>query len=242
MKAVFSRFLDVLRDGISLFWLAPLIVALVVIPEMIQHIAEINLGMFESKAEFQKLADDPRRMVWGIIKIVGLLLCIIAAARFWGARERGQNWWDVRHLAWRNFAIALALLLVTSIPSFVLPEMVGQEFTDIVGLVILVATLPLIPLLIAGLIGDKSATLKSIYRTGWLQALRMMIFAAALWIPLQWLHGKNHSWALGQSDAVVWALMIFDSLLVGALAAYAGTAFHHGYQLNANKGQIPNDD
>ena len=236
MGAVFKRFADVLRDGISLFWIAPVIAALVVVPEFIQHVAEINIGMFASKEAFNSLAADPRRMVWGVLKIVGLFLCIMAAARFWGARDRGQKWWDIRGLAWRNFWIAIVLLVITAIPGFVLPSITGKQVSDVVSIVIGIATLPLLALLIAGLIGDRDTGLAAIYRSGWLATLRILVFTAAVWVPLQWLHELNHQWAMGQSAAAVWALMVFDSLVVGALAMLAGTAMHHGYVLRGTKG------
>ena len=64
--------------------------------------------------------------------------------------------------------------------------------------------------------------------TGHFAAVRVLAFAAMVWIPLQYLHGKNHDWAFGSPDALVWLLMIFDSIVVGLIATLAGTAIHHG--------------
>ncbi|MGB3377596.1 MAG: hypothetical protein WBH10_00150 [Allopontixanthobacter sediminis] len=230
MRATFVRLVQTLRDGVSLFWLAPVIVALIVVPEFIQHVAEIRIGMFDSKEAFRAMADDPRRMVWGYLKLAGLLLAILAATRFWGARSRGEKWWDLRTIAWANLALALVLVIVTGIPSMALGPAIGDDAAGIVGVVISIATLPLIALLVAGLVGDRQASLKSVFRTGWLASLRILVFAAVAWVPLQWLHGKNHDWALGADSSIVWSLMIFDALVVGLLAAIAGTAFHHGYE------------
>lgn len=230
MRATFSRLVQSLRDGVSLFWLAPVIVALIVIPEFIQHVAEIRIGMFDSKDAFRSLADDPRRMVWGYLKIAGLLLAILAATRFWGARARGQKWWDLSTIAWANLALALVLMVLTGVPGLVLGPVIGEDAAGILSLVVTLATLPLIALLVAGLVGDRQASLKSVFRTGWLASLRILVFAAVAWVPLQWLHGQNHQWAMGQESAVLWSLMIFDALVVGLLAAMAGTAFHHGYE------------
>lgn len=91
-----------------------------------------------------------------------------------------------------------------------------------------IASLPLFVLIVAGLRGDAATTLRSIYRVGWLGALRALLFAAPLWIPLQWLHGMNHQWAFGAADPQVWGLMAFDSVVVGLMAVMAGTAIHHG--------------
>lgn len=91
MKAVLSRFALSIRDGFALFWLAPLIAALIVVPEFVQHIAEIRIGMFESKEAFTALADDPRRMFWGFLKIAGFLLAILATIRFGGHASSDKN-------------------------------------------------------------------------------------------------------------------------------------------------------
>lgn len=230
MRAAFVRLVQTLRDGVSLFWLAPVIVALIVIPEFIQHVAEIRIGMFDSKEAFRQMADDPRRMVWGYLKIAGLLLAILAATRFWGARARGQEWWDIRRIAWANLAVALALTIVIGIAPMTLGPFIGDEAAGVIGLIISIATLPLIALLVAGLVGDRQASLKSVFRTGWLASLRILVFAAVAWVPLQWLHGQNHEWAIGAGRSTVWSLMVFDALVVGLLAAMAGTAFHHGYE------------
>ena len=227
--AVFSRFSAALRDGFRIWWLAPLIPALVVVPEFIQHVAEIRIGMFDSREAARALSDDPRRMVWGYLKIAGLLIAILAAARFWGARASGTRWWDLRTVRLGALALAFGLMLLTGLPEILLEGRVSEEIGMAITLAISLATLPLLVLLVAALVGDGSMTLRSAFRNGWLPALRMLVFAAILWVPLQWLHGKNHDWAMGQDSAIVWALMVFDSLVVGLLAMMAGTAFHHGY-------------
>ncbi len=231
IKAFFLRFADVLRDGVAIFRLAPIIPAIIMLPEFIQHVVEIQLGMFESEEAFKALQEDSSRMFWGYIKLASLLLSILAAVRFWGAKERGQRWWDVRQLAWINLILAIVLIVITSLPEFLLTPVVGADMAGYISLAILFATLPLLALLAAGLIGDKSVNLLSIFRSGWGASLRIIAYAAAVWAPLQWIHGKNHSWALGQSDAIVWALMVFDTIVVGLLAMMVGTAIHHGYSM-----------
>lgn len=227
----FALFVRTLRDGFRIWWIAPLVPALVVVPEFLQHVAEIRIGMFDSREAARALSDDPRRMMWGHLKIAGLVLALLASIRFWGARRRGQQWWDVRGIAWKGFLIALALLAATSIPGTLLESRIGAEKAGYIDIALALATPPLMVMLVAALGGSNDASLRDYFRWGWWPALRMLLFAAATWAPLQWLHGQNHVWAMGQHDAVVWALMVFDSLVVGLLATMAGTAFHHGGQI-----------
>lgn len=84
-------------------------------------------------------------------------------------------------------------------------------------------------LLAAGLSGDRALTLKRAFTQGWLPALRILLFIAATWAPLAWLHAMNHRWAMGAPDPQLWSLMAFDSVVVGLMAVLAGTAIHHGY-------------
>lgn len=70
------------RGGLTLV-AAPAIVALIVVPEFAQHVAEIQLGMFESKEAFKALSNDPTRWAFGYVKVAGVVLATLATARFW---------------------------------------------------------------------------------------------------------------------------------------------------------------
>ena len=107
-----GRFLLAIRDlypkGLSLFWLAPGVLALVIIPEFLQHVAEIRIGMFDSREQAISVANSPERMVWGYLKVAGLVLTFLAAARFWWVREYGGRWWDVMRPSTRRLPLGLA--------------------------------------------------------------------------------------------------------------------------------------
>lgn len=216
--------------GLSLLWKAPLVLAPVVVPEFIQHVAEIRLGMFDSRQAFAALARDPTRMAFGAVKIAGLVLTFLAAARFWWAREQGGHWANPRNIAWPR--LLLGLLLFMGVPA--LPELVKGELAPwlyqalVWGLTL--AMLPMLFLLFAGLFGDRTIPAAAMWRRGWPWLLLTILLAALAFAPAQWLHGMNHRWALGADPALLWALMVFDSLLVGLLAGLTGTAFYLGYQ------------
>lgn len=235
MQRVVGAFLSTLRDGFRIWWLAPIIPLLVVIPEAIQHVAEISIGMFDSRDAARALGNDPRRMIWGYLKLAGLVLAVLAAIRFWGTRGSGARWWDLRAIAWRNLSIALGLLILSALPGLLVQPYVGEAIAGGIDIALLVATLPLLVLLASGLGGDRSDSLGRVYRHGWLSALAIVMLTAAFWVPLQYLHGLNHQWAMGAPMLAQWALMAFDSLVVGLLATMAGAAIHHGRLL----GRVP---
>lgn len=230
----FRRLLDVLRDAFHLCWLAPAIPLIAVIPEFIQHVVEINLGMFDSRDLARALSDDPTRWAFGYAKLAGYLITILAAVRFWAGRAHGLKWYSPKNFALKVFGLALLLNAVVMILEAViegpLKVAVGVNVTEAFSVGISIATLPLLVLLVAGLVGDKNATVGSVYRTGWLAALRIVLFSAVVLIPLMALHSYNHTLAIGSDTTLVWGIMIFDSLLIGLLAVGWGTAIHHGYQ------------
>ncbi len=220
----------VLRDGIRIWALAPIIPALVVLPEFAQHVAEIQLGMFESREAGRVISENPTRMAFGAAKLAGLLLAILATIRFWGADRTEGRWWNLASVAWAKVAVAIVLIALAALPGTLLRDSIGEEKAGWIDMALGIATLPLLVLLVRGISGDRVTGLRDVFRDGWFAAIRLLVFTAMVWIPLQFLHGKNHDWAFGAPEAAVWSLLIFDSLAVGLLATLGGTAMHHAAQ------------
>ncbi len=215
--------------GISLLWKAPLVLALVVIPEFVQHVAEIRLGMFASKAQAMAVANDPTRWAFGYVKIAGVVLTFFAAARFWAARDRGVAWYRLSDIAWGRFAAGFLLFGILPAVPALFEAQLGKPVTDAIGLILTAALLPALFLLLAGLFGDRTTPLRAMWRQSWPWAALTVILVALAFAPAQWLHGFNHKWAFGAHPFAVWALMIFDSIVVGLMCGLTGTAFYLGY-------------
>ncbi len=215
--------------GVSLFWVAPAVLALVVLPEFAQHVAEIELGMFEGREQARAVAPSPTRMAFGYVKIAGLLAAILASARFWWTRGGKRHWADLRGIAWGRLLVG-ALVFVGG------PELVKfaarQTVPALADYLTWGASLVLMPmafLMLAGLFGDRDTPVSAMWRRAWPWLLLTVVLLIAAFAPASWLHQMNHRWAMGADPAAVWALMIFDSLLVGLLAGLTGTAFYLGY-------------
>ncbi|GAM04089.1 hypothetical protein [Novosphingobium sp. MBES04] len=217
-----------LRDALRVFRLAPLALLLVMVPEFVQHVAEIGLGMFASDEAFRTLAQDPTRWAYGTAKLVGLPLAVLFTARVWANRALGRPGWSLAGVAWRPLALGLIVLVVCS-----LPGSMGLGFAPaarlVLGFGLTLLSLPGVVLMIAGILGDRAFGLRDAYVRGWSKALRIALYIAPPWLFLQLLHEANHTAALGQPDALVWGLMAFDTLVVGLMAAVAGTGAHHGF-------------
>ena len=230
MKGIFGRLVNGFKvtawGGFSLFWLAPLIPLISIAPEFAQHVAEIQLGMFDSDEAFTAGANSEDRWFFAYFKIAGLFIAILAAARYFGGA--GKRWWDLRTIVWKPFLIALALNVAATGIGVLLQNGTLGDVPDLVDYAYQLVTLPLLIYFVGPLFGDGTMTLKRAYTFAWPAVALAALYSLVLWLPAQWLHQSNHTWALGQSDAVVWALMTFDALLVGLMACWMGAALAAG--------------
>ena len=235
-----SALLATFRDGPRLWWLAPLIPLLAFLPEFAQHAAEIKLGMFASPQAFKALQNDPTRWAFGYAKIAGLLLAIFASARYWSLPTENRNrWWDVRNVAWRQLLLGVAINLALSAVLFLLKARLSATAFEAVNVAASLATLPVIVLMFGALFGDQTVSLRKCYRTGWLQGLAMAALFLLAMVPAQRLHGLDHTLAMGASTPAVWALMLWDAVLVSLMACWAGTGLAAGYALGRQPPPLP---
>ena len=232
LRGLGEALLATFRDGTRLLWLAPLIAMLAGLTEFAQHLGEIKLGMFASPEAFKALQNDPLRWNFGYAKIAGLFLTIFAAARYWSLPEGTRHrWWDPRTVAWRPFLIGVALNGAVSAVAYLFKLALSASAFEAVNIALSLATLPLLVYLFGGLFGDRAVRLAEVYRTGWLRAPAMALCFFAAMGPAQLVHRFNHTAAMGAPEAVVWALMVWDTLLVALMACWAGTGLAAGYAM-----------
>jgi len=227
-RTLFSAVGEYLMRSISLFRIGPLVVALVVIPEFLQHIAEIHIGMFDSLEYGRTVANDPLRMGFGYVKLTGLALAFIASARFWWCRTHGGRWYDIRQIAWGRLILGFLLFMVVG-SGGKLFRMLGEEPPVAATIIFSLLSLPFLFVMLAGLFGDRALPAKTLVTKSWPWVLLLALLAPLGFAPLAWLHSRNHYWAMGEHDAIVWALMIFDSLVVGLMASSVGAALFVAY-------------
>lgn len=234
LRMIATAIAETYRLGGRTLVAAPLIVAIAVIPEFAQHVAEIGLGMFDSRAAFAALANDPTRWAFGYAKVAGLVLAILFTARFWalGSVRRALL---VPPGALLRILLAIGVTMLAELPFEWLRGRGLAPAADIAALVVsALIQAGLLVWLIAALVEDRAVTLGTAFMRRWPTALVIALLLALAFVPAQALHMANHRLALGQPDAVVWALMIFDSVLVGLLAALAGSALLAGYRTGAS--------
>lgn len=229
LRALGGAIADYFCLAFSLFLVGPLVVALVVVPEFVQHIVEIHLGMFDSLAAAKIAGQDPLRWAFGYVKIAGLVLAFIASARFWWCRKHGGRWYDPRQFAWGRLLLGFALFMAIGSVGELVPLFTGTKAPIAVPIVASLLSLPFLFVMLAGLFGDRATPLKALTLQSWPWLLLLALLLPLGFAPLSWLHGMNHRWALGMPDIAVWALMMFDALVVGLMASSVGAAMFVAY-------------
>ena len=222
---------DVYRHGLALPFTATAIFLIAAIPEAVQHVAEIQLGMFASKEAFIADSANPTRMIFGAVKVAGLLLCALATARFVHCGSvRGAL-----RMPWRDAGRTLFAFLI-GLPASLPVEWANRtgQPPEVYWPVVLVSwalSFLLIVYLVGALLGDRAMTLRAAFTRGWKVAPPLAILCVAAFWPASMLHSYAHRVAIGAEPALVWTLMAGDSLLVGLLAALLGSALAVSYRM-----------
>jgi hypothetical protein len=223
------RLLATYRLGGDAVIAAPLIVALAMLPELIQHAVEIKLGMFESLAMFRAHGADALRMGFGYAKVAGFTLAILGVARFWAVGGVLTQTIKVPLRDVGRLALAIALAVIQSVA---FRQMQAQDIAPawLLATASLIFQASLSLYMVGAVLGDERATLRWTLTNGWPRALFMTLLLAATFAPCQMLHTANHRLAIGSPAAATWALMAFDGLFVGLFAALVGSAMYVGYR------------
>ncbi|TGX54106.1 hypothetical protein E5A73_08260 [Sphingomonas gei] len=229
-KGVVRALYETYRLGGRTLLVAPIIVAIAVIPEFAQHVVEINLGMFDSREAAHALADSPLRWGFGYVKLAGFAFAILLTARLWafdGSVRRALRI-PPRVLLRTGFALAVMIAVSAALAwlSGRFPP-IPREAISIVGDIVSAGVMVWA---IAELVEDRSMSLWRAVTLYLPTAVLVLLLFFAAMLPAQALHGVNHKVALGQSAALIWPLMLFDSLVVGVIAALAGAAIHVGFR------------
>lgn len=223
------RIVATYRLGARTLVAAPLIAAIAILPELVQHVVEIKLGMFASVDAFRALANDPTRWAFGYVKLAGFWLAILATARFWAvegdaARAVRIGWPATGRLA-LGIALAVGQSLLLSAASGH-----GALLDGVLNTLSLLLQAALFVYLVGALLGDRHATLRWSFTAGWPRALFLTLLLVLTFAPCQLLHMANHKIAIGSPVPVVWGMMLFDGLFVGLFAALVGSAMVVAYR------------
>lgn len=212
-----KAFTATFRGSIAFLIACPLLALVPVAFEMLQHLGEVHIGMYDSIAAAKATEHHPLRMALGMVKVVALIV---------------PGYWIIRFFAWRDGAAASrvdgrAVLLFAGVVAFhaalaalqlfVLPPTVGVLLA---GFAVGQAIACLVPAwTVAAALGNAAI--------GPLASARIMArqlpFTFALlmltMLPLMIPHYALGAAALFAGKALLWPILLVDALLVGWLCA-----------------------
>lgn len=222
--------IDTYRLGFKSWLFVPGFIAISAIPEFVQHIVEIRLGMFASRDAARALANSPLRWEFGYAKLAGLVIAMILIGRYWAV---GRSWRRALLVPLPIVGRALLAIAILAAASYVLsPALVALPMTADVArsIVSMIVQTGLFAWIICILFEDRTITLARAFTERFPSAIVMTLLFFVAMLPGQFVHGLDHRFALGRPAAIVWALMTFDALVVGTLAALSGSGFYVGYR------------
>ena len=224
---------ETFRLGIRAWKVAPAIVAIAMVPEFIQHVVEIRLGMFSSLDHFAALANSSTRWMFGYAKVAGMVIAILAIARFWSVGSVRKTF-TMPPADLLRLVIAVGLTWLVSLPfDWLVARDVNAAVTFVTRVASILLQAGLTLYVAAALFGDRSLTLKTAFTERWPTAVVLTIAAFCAFVPLQVVHMFDHRLALGRPTGIVWLLMIWDTLVVGMIASTLGSAIWASYRSGA---------
>ncbi|WP_114950693.1 hypothetical protein [Sphingosinicella terrae] len=205
----------------------PLIVAIPVVAELVQHVVEWRTGMFDSYAMAEAVAEHPARMGFGHVKVAALFLTGYWAMRFLAFEGDAR-----RTLRWDPTAIALfSLVLVFQALMTLVQDQAGSWLAAIVPaggalllagfvalLVAMAAELYLAPWKAGAAIGEPHLHWAASFRLMRGQIGWSFGFTLAMLAPTMILHYLLNGLAIGRPPALAAIVLAADSLLVGYMA------------------------
>lgn len=206
------------RESLAFLWICPLLALVPVVAEFAQHVAEMQVGMYDGPAGAQASEHHPLRLILGFIKTLAVALPGYWVTRFLAGGRDAAGAAVLAGRPIRLFAVVFVLSAVLSaMQLFVLPA------TGSVALAVFLVNLLLMPLLlrwiVAAPLGVYISPLLSIRHMApqlpWAVAFTLIAI-----LPVMALHYALSMGAVfWDIDAGKWVLLIIDAFVVGWLAA-----------------------
>ena len=205
----------------------PLLFAVPVVVEFIQHVIEMRIGMYDSVAAAQAVEANGARLGWGVVKTLSLALAGYWVARFLLLRDGAAEARRFDPVAVRLYAWVMLFGLAWTVVSLwgdelLRPIGLGEQAMAIgvaFGLVGFILSILLAPWKVGAALGNAElGFVRSIGLVGW-GVWWGVIFALLALLPPMVVHYAFAFLAMGAPPAAAWAILAVDSLLVGYLGA-----------------------
>lgn len=214
--------------GLAARW--PWLIALPVLAEGVQHVAEIRVGMY---ATAMTPEGQSVRIAFGLVKVLAIVLTIILAWRLWRFEGDVARVFRPTRALVRGIGLFLLVQFVGDAVALLAGRCIVALLGSPVGAMRLVALLPLLcwllvsltlfPWYVALAVEDRTMTIaRSIRAVAGRFAPTLGLLLAGV-LPLMALHYALGYAALG--GAPVWPLMLVDTAVVGLLTAAVAASY-----------------
>ena len=203
----------------------PLIAAVTIGIEGLQHVVEFLEGMYRNRAEMVGHANDVRRMAAGVLKIGWILLL-----QYWVARfvVSGSARATLAHdpVAIRKFAVVVAVSGAMTLAGIFVPILLlAAHISGLVAALILLFLLVLlfipqiilIPWSVSAALGDPRASFDFASRRSEGSRLWTVVVYVLTTLPLLGLHYVLGYAAVGQTTGPAIGILVLDAGIVGIM-------------------------
>jgi hypothetical protein len=214
------------RQSYALAWrfmlALPILAAVAIGFEGLQHVVEYSSGMYVSSARMHAEANDPARMIAGVLKVGWLLILQYWVTRFAvsGSAKTtlARDAIAIRKFAWFFAFSAVIELVLLFLPGVLSDAGVARRWSAVSGLILAIATLPLGPFLIpwavGAALGDPRASPMFSFRRTPGSILWAIALGVATSLPILIVHYAFGYGAVGRSPAFTVGLLSVDAVLV----------------------------
>jgi hypothetical protein len=205
----------------------PLLFAVPVVAEFVQHVIEMRIGMYDSLAAAQAVEANGARMAWGVVKTLALALAGYWVARFLvlpggGAAAARRDPVAVRLYAWVVlFGLAITVLTLWGGEALSALGLGAQALAAGIALTLLSLVLGVLlaPWKVGAATGnERLGFVRSIRLVGW-GAWWGLIFVLLAVLPPMIVHYAAAFLAIGAPPSLAWLALAVDAVLVGFLGA-----------------------
>ncbi|WP_369026683.1 hypothetical protein [Qipengyuania sp. RANM35] len=247
LKRFASDFVGTLADSFRAFRALPWLMAGIVLWEFAQHVVEVRIGMFESKEATRAVGEDGTRMIFGWIKMALVYVGGFFVIRHFAGKRDGIRIDPLtdavpRYLPYMVYSLSIFAAI------FYTRSYAHEDHVDTIRMVVGLSQLLIEPLLMAWIVaaatdGEIGNPLASAKRTGLLYFYALPLYFTTR-VPPSLAHNQLHELAYGQDQALVFALMAVDSLVVGLIVAIPAAAAVRVGRLVRNRldGEISPDE
>ncbi len=221
------------RDSSRFVVALPLIAAVPFAAELIQHVIEVQVGMFDSYAGAEAAGSDPARIGFGYVKVLTLFLIGYPLFRFLASGGDTRTALTVTRTSASLFGgvilLSSAMMVLNSIGGTLVTQVAGSEATIFgIGLAAFLGMVVFDTYLaawkVAAALGNPGLNIAASFRLMHRHVPWSLAYFLAMMLPLMVVHYALNIGAIGLAPGAMWTMLAFDSLVTAYLAILLSAA------------------